>query len=285
VAQRVVDGVVLVTGASSGIGAGIAARLHARGARVIISGRNLARLESVAARHPGMSVVVMDVADPQSVTRELADVAAGTPHLTTLVNNAGIQRLIDFTAAEPPGPADIAAEIVTNFAGLINVTAAALPLLRRAPRSRVVHVGSGLGFVPVCQGPRLLRDEGRGPLLHGEPATAAGRVDRAGRRDHPSGRRHATAPRHAISTPHGHAVGTLPRPGHAGAWTQIGTRSRSGLDVPRRSGRGWLPSACSRSSTAATRTVESASCSSRRADGDPCMPGSTAWPRHPTPIL
>ena len=152
-AQRVVDGVVLVTGASSGIGAGIAARLHARGARVIISGRNLARLESVAARHPGMSVVVMDVADPQSVTRELADVAAGTPHLTTLVNNAGIQRLIDFTAAEPPGPADIAAEIVTNFAGLINVTAAALPLLRRAPRSRVVHVGSGLGFVPYAKAP------------------------------------------------------------------------------------------------------------------------------------
>ncbi|HYO02154.1 MAG TPA: SDR family NAD(P)-dependent oxidoreductase [Mycobacterium sp.] len=152
-AQRVVDGVVLVTGASSGIGAGIAARLHARGARVIISGRDRARLESVAARHPGMSVVVMDVADPESVTRGLADVAAGAPHLTTLVNNAGIQRLLDFTAAEPPGPADIASEIATNFAGLINVTAAALPLLRRAPRSRVVHVGSGLGFVPYAKAP------------------------------------------------------------------------------------------------------------------------------------
>jgi len=153
VKQRVVDGVVLVTGASSGIGAGIATRLHARGARVIISGRDRARLESVAAQHPGMAVVVMDVADPESVTRGLADVAAAAPHLTTLVNNAGIQRQLDFTAAEPPGPADIAAEIATNLTGLINVTAAALPLLRRAPRSRVVHVGSGLGFVPYAKAP------------------------------------------------------------------------------------------------------------------------------------
>lgn len=65
-AHRVIDGVVLVTGASSGIGAEMAARFRARGARVIISGRDRVRLESVAARHPGMSVVVMDVADPRS---------------------------------------------------------------------------------------------------------------------------------------------------------------------------------------------------------------------------
>lgn len=62
-------------------------------------------------------------------------------------------RLLDVSSAEPPGPADIAAEIATNFAGLINVTAAALPLLRRAQRSRVVHVGSGLGFVPYARTP------------------------------------------------------------------------------------------------------------------------------------
>ncbi|HYN75422.1 MAG TPA: SDR family NAD(P)-dependent oxidoreductase [Candidatus Limnocylindria bacterium] len=152
-AQRVMDGVVLITGASSGIGAGIAARLHARGARVIISGRDQARLESVAAGHPGMSVVVMDVADPDSVTRAMAEVAASESHLTTLVNNAGIQRLLDFSAAEPPEHAEVASEVATNFTGLITVTAAALPMLRRAPRSRVVNVGSGLGFVPYAKAP------------------------------------------------------------------------------------------------------------------------------------
>lgn len=152
-ARRVVDGVVLVTGASSGIGAGLAERFSARGARVVISGRDRTRLEAVAARHPGMSVVVMDVADPQSIARAMAEVAATSPQLTTLVNNAGVQRLLDFSAADPPGPAEVESEIATNFTGLVNVTAAALPLLRRAARSRVVHVGSGLGFVPYAKAP------------------------------------------------------------------------------------------------------------------------------------
>ncbi|RKN39328.1 SDR family NAD(P)-dependent oxidoreductase [Micromonospora endolithica] len=148
-----VDEIVLITGASSGIGAAMAMRFHARGARVIVTGRNRERLEELAKRHPGMSVVVMDVADPRSVTRGMAEVAAGVPHLTTLVNNAGIQRLLDFSATEPPGPADVTSEIDTNFTGLVNVTAAALPLLRRAPRARVVQIGSGLGFVPLAAAP------------------------------------------------------------------------------------------------------------------------------------
>ncbi len=152
-ARRVHDEVVLVTGAGSGIGAGIAARFSARGVRVVAAGRDRARLEAVAARCPGTSVVVMDVADPESVTRGMAQVAAEHGRLTTLVNNAGIQRLLDFSAAQPPGPAEIAPEIATNLTGLVTVTAAALPLLRAAARSRVVHVGSGLGFVPYAKVP------------------------------------------------------------------------------------------------------------------------------------
>jgi uncharacterized oxidoreductase len=152
-AQRLQEEVVLVTGASSGIGAGLAERLHARGARVIISGRDRARVESVAAHHPGMSAVVMDVTDPQSITGGLAEVAAAHSHLSTLINNAGIQQMLDFSTAQPPRPDAVAAEIATNLTGLINVAAAALPLLRQAPPSRVVNVSSGLGFVPYAKVP------------------------------------------------------------------------------------------------------------------------------------
>jgi uncharacterized oxidoreductase len=145
--------VVLVTGATSGIGAGLAGRFHARGARVIATGRRADRLADLARRHPGMDTVVLDVTDPGSIRAALAHVTERHPHLTTLVNNAGQQRLLDFSAAVPPDHDEIATEIATNLTGLVDVTAAALPALRAAPRARVVHVGSGLGFVPLVAAP------------------------------------------------------------------------------------------------------------------------------------
>lgn len=151
--SRVADHAVLITGGSSGIGAGLAERFHSRGARVIVTGRDMSRLEKVATGHSRMSAVVMDVADPESVVRGMAEVADQVPHLTTVINNAGVQRPLDFSATEPPAPADVAPEIDTNFTGLVNVTAAALPLLRRADRARVVNVGSGLGYVPLAATP------------------------------------------------------------------------------------------------------------------------------------
>ncbi len=92
------DDVVLITGATSGIGAGLATRFHARGAHVIITGRDLERLSAMAAEHPGMTAIVMDVRDPVSVGRAIAEIAASIPHLTTLIINAGVQRPLDFSA-------------------------------------------------------------------------------------------------------------------------------------------------------------------------------------------
>lgn len=81
---------VLVTGASSGLGAHMAGWLAGRGARVAAAARRVEALESLAARSEGrMVAVAMDVSRPESVREGVAEAAAALGGLDGLVNNAG----------------------------------------------------------------------------------------------------------------------------------------------------------------------------------------------------
>lgn len=142
---------VLITGGGSGIGAGLAAAFHAKGAQVIIAGRTRDRLDAVASRHPGMKVELVDVADADQVAALAARMAAAWPALDMVINNAGVQSLLDFR--EGVDPSTIAREIDVNLKGVILVANAMLPLLRRQPKSWLVNVGSGLGYVPLVAAP------------------------------------------------------------------------------------------------------------------------------------
>lgn len=144
---------VLVTGGSSGIGGGLAAAFHARGATVIIAGRDQARLAAFAAPYPGMATEMVDVADAEQIAALAARMAERHPALDTAINNAGVQTEIDFAANAPIDPALIAREIDINLKGLILVTNAFLPLLKQQQQGRVIHIGSGLGYVPLAAVP------------------------------------------------------------------------------------------------------------------------------------
>lgn len=143
----------LVTGGGSGIGAGLAAALHARGIKVIVVGQTAAKLDALAARHVGMETEVVNVADAAAVANLAARVASRHPDLDLLINNAGVQCLHDFAGPSPIDPAKIAHEIDVNLKGLIQVSSAFLPLLRQQPSARLVHVGSALAYVPLTAAP------------------------------------------------------------------------------------------------------------------------------------
>ena len=142
---------IFITGGSSGIGAGLAKAFAARGDTVIIAGRNRARLDAVAGG--SMAVEELDVADPAAIAACAARVGAAHPGLDTVINNAGVQRLLDFAADPPPGPDAVGEEIGINLTGAINVASAFLPLLRRQRAAQLVNVGSGLGYVPLVAAP------------------------------------------------------------------------------------------------------------------------------------
>lgn len=144
---------VFITGGSSGIGLGLARAFHARGATVIIGGRDLAALEAAAAQTPGMQVAVIDVTDLASIQRCADALAQCHPDLDTLINNAGLQRVPDFAAATPVADEVITGEIDTNLTGAIRVANAFLPLLKRQPAARLVNVTSALAYVPLTLAP------------------------------------------------------------------------------------------------------------------------------------
>lgn len=139
--------IALVTGANKGIGYAIARGLAAEGFRVGIGARDDGRRDAAVAalRDSGADVfgVPLDVTDDDSV-RAAAARLEQLGGLDVLVNNAAI------TGGMPQAPTQVDLDTIrtvleTNVLGVMRVTNAVLPLLRRTPSPRIVNVSSGVG--------------------------------------------------------------------------------------------------------------------------------------------
>jgi uncharacterized oxidoreductase len=144
---------IFITGATSGIGKGLAEAFHQLGNQVIISGRREVRLRSVCAANPGMRYFVLDVTDLASVRDTARKIIAEFPSLNCVFNNSGIQRRHDFAAGRSIDDEAMLAEIQTNLLGLIRVSAEFLPHLKNQPGATLLNVSSGLAFVPIAAFP------------------------------------------------------------------------------------------------------------------------------------
>jgi uncharacterized oxidoreductase len=137
---------VLITGGTSGIGLGLAVRLHEAGNKVVIAGRRKELLDEITAEHPGIDALVLDVADPQSISRARESLAVSHPSLNVLVNNAGIQ--LRENVLDPAGLAIAEDHVSINLLGTIRMTYACLPLLIGKDDAVVMTFTSALAFVP-----------------------------------------------------------------------------------------------------------------------------------------
>ncbi|MGW1024421.1 SDR family oxidoreductase [Streptomyces sp. NPDC002577] len=145
--MKMTGNTILITGGTSGIGLGLALRLHEAGNKVIVAGRRKELLDEITAEHPGIDALVLDVADPASIARVAETVARSYPELNILVNNAGImlrENLLD------PASLPVAEDHVTvNLLGTIRMTYAFLPQLLGKDDAVVMNVTSALAFVPL----------------------------------------------------------------------------------------------------------------------------------------
>lgn len=131
---------VLITGASSGIGAATAHRLLSAGWRVVAAARQLEPMAPLAAR--GATVLPLDLADPASCGALAAAVGERIGPLDALVNNAGF----GLVGALETMPLERARAIFNvNVFGLMDLTQRLLPAMRERGRGRIINISSIAG--------------------------------------------------------------------------------------------------------------------------------------------
>ncbi|MEU8520790.1 SDR family NAD(P)-dependent oxidoreductase [Streptomyces sp. NPDC048577] len=143
-------GVALVTGGTAGVGLSLARRLAKRGERVVVCGRDPARVAAAGAL-PGIEAVRRDLAVESDLV-DLVDLLRERGGLRLLVNNAAVQfglRLTEDDPLEVLRRTDT--EIGTNLTGPVKLTTLALPLM--LPGSALVNVTSALALSPKRSAP------------------------------------------------------------------------------------------------------------------------------------
>jgi len=142
------DSTALVTGASGGIGKEIARQLAAAGLTVYLGSRTIERGKRAVDEIGGNArLLVVDVTDAASIDAAAAQVEV----LDVLVNNAGV--MIDGNAATEADVDSFRRTYETNVFGVLAVTNAFLPALRRSAHPRIVNVSSGTGSLGWSTGP------------------------------------------------------------------------------------------------------------------------------------
>lgn len=134
--------IALVTGASSGIGKATANRLAALGYRVYGTSRR-----GNQANRGAFPMLAMDVTDDGSVKSAVDELLRQEGRIDVLVNNAGFG--LGPAAAEESSIDQVRALYDTNVFGVIRVTNAVLPTMRKQGGGRILNVGSGLGIIPA----------------------------------------------------------------------------------------------------------------------------------------
>lgn len=144
------ENVVIITGASSGIGREMALQLAEQGAWLVLAARDKALLEEIKGeceKRGGRAIAVQtDVADPAQCKALIAQTVAAYGRIDTLINNAGIGMVVKFEEVEDLSIFEKIMKV--NYLGSVYCTHYALPYLKRS-KGRLVAISSLTGKTGV----------------------------------------------------------------------------------------------------------------------------------------
>ena len=146
--------IVLITGATSGIGLGCARKFAANGDRLILTGRNEQRLEEISKEltEKGTQVITLafDVRDREKATQRIENLPAEWKEIDVLINNAGLALGLEPEYEGCLDDWDIMVD--TNIKGLLTMTRLIVPGMVQRDRGHIINVGSVAGDAAYANG-------------------------------------------------------------------------------------------------------------------------------------
>lgn len=150
--MKMTKNTILITGGTSGIGFEFIKQLSELDNTIIVTGRDLQKLERTKKSFPKVHTIQSDVSDPKAVAALYEQVTKQFPDLNILINNAGIMKTIN--VHDTTGTlTDLTQEIEINLNGPIRMVKQFLPHLKKKSAAAIVNVTSGLAFVPLPVSP------------------------------------------------------------------------------------------------------------------------------------
>jgi uncharacterized oxidoreductase len=143
---------VLITGGATGIGFSLAEAFVNAGNEVIICGRREDKLEDAKRKLPQIHTRQCDLSKEEERKSLYEWIKSNFKDINILVNNAGIQRMIDLKKGTQ-NLFDGEDEIEINFKAYVNMSAHFIPLFSEKKEAAIINISSGLGFIPLAIAP------------------------------------------------------------------------------------------------------------------------------------
>ncbi|MFN2128860.1 MAG: SDR family oxidoreductase, partial [Anaerolineales bacterium] len=143
------DPVIIITGASSGIGEATARLFASKGYRVVLTARRIEQLNDLAqdiqSKGGRAMVVVTDITKNDQIENLVSQTLDHFGHIDILLNNAGLGRLEWLEKLDPIN--DIEYQIKVNLIGMIQMTRAVLPYMIKRKQGHIINIGSIAGLI------------------------------------------------------------------------------------------------------------------------------------------
>lgn len=144
---------ILITGGASGIGLESARQFLANGAKVIITGRDRAKLDAAKKRYPALTAIQSDVANPEDA-QSLFDQMKALGGIDILYNNAGVMNSgMNFGTTDAQHLKAAENEININYLGVIRLNDLFMEMLKSRKEGAIINTTSILSYVPLNLAP------------------------------------------------------------------------------------------------------------------------------------